>query len=143
GYMNAQRPEPVGLYDPAFEHDACGVGAVADLSGSASHATVRRALEVLDALEHRGASGAEPDTGDGAGILIQVPHAFLREVVDFGLPRAGNYAVGVCFLPPTEDARRAEVEQLIESTIAENGLELLGWRDVPVDSSVPGPSAAA
>ena len=115
---------------------------MADLSGLASHATVTRALEVLDALEHRGASGAEPDTGDGAGILIQVPHDFLKEVVDFQLPRAGNYAVGVCFLP-TDDARRSEIEELFERTTKDEGLELLGWRDVPVDSSVPGPSAAA
>ncbi|HEY1594701.1 MAG TPA: glutamate synthase central domain-containing protein, partial [Thermoleophilaceae bacterium] len=140
--MNEQRPEAVGLYDPAFEHDACGVGAVADLSGAASYATVRRALQVLDALEHRGASGAEIDTGDGAGILIQVPDALLREVVDFELPAAGSYAVGMCFLPK-EPVRRRELETLIERTVHAEDLELLGWRDVPVDSSVPGPSAAA
>src|SRR4051794_12061032 len=80
--MNAQRPEAVGLYDPTFEHDACGVGAVADLSGAATHATVARALQVLDALEHRGASGAEIDTGDGAGILLQLPDTYLRAAVD-------------------------------------------------------------
>src|SRR5919197_3460599 len=97
GSMYAQRPETVGLCDPTFEHDACGVGAVADLSGEAKHATVERALEVLDALEHRGASGAEPDTGDGAGILIQVPDAFLRAAVEFELPPVGRYTVGMCF----------------------------------------------
>ncbi|HEX4760484.1 MAG TPA: glutamate synthase large subunit, partial [Thermoleophilaceae bacterium] len=138
----AQRPEAVGLYDPAFEHDACGVGAVADLSGTVSHATVARALQVLDALEHRGASGAEIDTGDGAGILLQLPHAFLREVVDFELPESGRYAVGLCFLP-RDAARRRELERLIERTVHAEELDLLGWRDVPVDSTVPGPSAAA
>jgi len=113
--MNAQRPEAVGLYDPTFEHDACGVGAVADLSGAASHATVARALQVLDALEHRGASGAEIDTGDGAGILLQLPDAFLRAAVDFELPPSGSYAVGMCFLPK-DPVRRRELEALIERT---------------------------
>jgi glutamate synthase domain-containing protein 2/glutamate synthase domain-containing protein 1/glutamate synthase domain-containing protein 3 len=140
--MNEKRPEAVGLYDPTFEHDACGVGAVADLSGVAGHATVTRALQVLDALEHRGASGAEIDTGDGAGILLQVPDALLRDVVDFELPPAGRYAVGMCFLPK-EPVRRAEIEKLIERAVHAEDLDLLGWRDVPVDSSVPGPSAAA
>ncbi|HKN93074.1 MAG TPA: glutamate synthase large subunit, partial [Thermoleophilaceae bacterium] len=115
---------------------------MADLSGAANHDTVKRALQVLDALEHRGASGAEIDTGDGAGILLQVPHALLREVVDFELPAPGTYAVGMCFLPK-DPIRRRELETLIERTVHAEGLELLGWRDVPVDSSVPGPSAAA
>ncbi|HXD59594.1 MAG TPA: glutamate synthase large subunit [Thermoleophilaceae bacterium] len=140
--MYAQRPEAVGLYDPTFEHDACGVGAVADLSGESTHETVRRALDVLDALEHRGASGAEIDTGDGAGILLQLPDEFLREAVDYRLPLPGRFAVGMCFLPK-DPIRRAELEKLIERTIDCEDLELLGWRDVPVDSSVPGPSAAA
>ncbi len=140
--MYAQRPEAVGLYDPTFEHDACGVGAVADLSGGPTHATVRRALEVLDALEHRGASGAEVDTGDGAGILLQLPDDFLREAVDFKLPLPGRFAAGMVFLPK-DPIRRAELEALIERTVQCEDLELLGWRDVPVDSSVPGPSAAA
>src|SRR5207248_2411747 len=100
------------------------------------------ALQVLDALEHRGASGAEIDTGDGAGILIQVPDAFLRAVVDFELPPAGGYAAGMCFMPK-EPIRRRELEQLIERTVHCEDLTLLGWRDVPVDSNVPGPSAAA
>ncbi len=135
------RPQAAGLYDPAFEHDACGIGAVARLSGEPSHEVVARALHVLDSLEHRGASGSEIDTGDGAGILLQVPHAFLREVVDFELPAPGRYAVGMCFLP-REDDRRAEIEALIERTVADEGQEVLGWRDVPVDSSVPGPSSS-
>ena len=115
---------------------------MADLSGAANHATIKRALQVLDALEHRGASGAEIDTGDGAGILLQVPNAFLREAVDFELPAPGTYAVGMCFLPK-DPIRRRELETLIERTVHAEELELLGWRDVPVDSSVPGPSAAA
>src|SRR5918997_1939081 len=111
--MTSLRPQAAGLYDPTFEHDACGVGAVACLSGERRHATVVRALHVLDHLEHRGASGAEADTGDGAGILLQLPDEFLRGVVDFDLPPEGEYAVGVCFLPK-DDARRREVESLIE-----------------------------
>ena len=95
----ALRPRAAGLYDPQFEHDACGIGAVADLSNEATHATVVKALDVLDRLEHRGASGAEIDTGDGAGILLQLPDAFLRSVVGFELPERGLYGVGVLFLP--------------------------------------------
>src|SRR3954451_2261417 len=140
--MTSLRPQAAGLYDPNFEHDACGVGAVASLTGERSHSTVERALHVLDHLEHRGASGEEADTGDGAGILLQLPDGFLRAEVDFDLPDEGRYAVGVCFLPQ-EDARRREVEQQIEQTIADHGQTLLGWRDVPVDSTVPGASAAA
>src|SRR5215217_7986699 len=140
--MTSLRPQAAGLYDPNCEHDACGVGAVASLTGERSHSTVERALHVLDHLEHRGASGAEADTGDGAGILLQLPDKFLRDEVDFELPEEGRYAAGVCFLPK-DDAKRAEVEQTIESTIADHGQTLLGWRDVPVDSSVPGASAAA
>src|SRR5689334_24229369 len=137
-----KRPGAAGLYDPTFEHDACGVGAVADLSNERTHATVQKALWVLDALEHRGASGAEIDTGDGAGILLQLPDDFLREAVDHRLPLPGRFAVGMCFLPK-DPVRRGELEKLIERTIHCEDLELLGWRDVPVESSVPGPSALA
>jgi glutamate synthase domain-containing protein 1 len=137
-----RRPGAAGLYDPQFEHDACGIGAVADLSNRRTHETLGKALFVLDHLEHRGASGAEIDTGDGAGILMQVPDELLREVVDFELPERGRYAVGVMFLP-REDARRRELEGIVEQTIEEEGQALLGWRDVPVDHDVPGPSAAA
>ncbi|MEA2373539.1 MAG: glutamate synthase large chain, partial [Thermoleophilaceae bacterium] len=137
-----ERPGAAGLYDPNFEHDACGIGAVADLSNRRSHQTLQKALTVLDRLEHRGASGAEIDTGDGAGILLQKPHEFLKAVVDFELPDAGRYAVGVCFLLP-DAQRRAQTEQTVEQVVAEEGQELLGWRDVPVDHDVPGPSAAA
>src|SRR5436305_473219 len=136
-----QRPGAAGLYDPSYEHDNCGVGAVADLRGDASHETVARALHVLDHLEHRGAAGAEADTGDGAGILLQTPDEFLRGAVDFELPQQGAYACGMVFLP-REDDKRAEIEQLIEESIEQHGQTLLGWRDVPVDHDVPGASAA-
>ncbi len=137
-----QRPEAAGLYDPNFEHDNCGVGAVACLNGEARYSTVCRALDVLDALEHRGASGAEIDTGDGAGILLQTPDELLRAVAGVVLPEPGRYAAGMVFLPREADAR-AEVEQLIEETIAKYGQVLLGWRDVPVNHEIPGASAAA
>src|SRR3954468_1635218 len=122
-----KRPGAAGLYDPTFEHDACGVGAVADLSNERTHSTVRKALWVLDHLEHRGASGAEIDTGDGAGILLQVPDEFLRAESGIELPPAGEYAVGAVFLT-TDDARRAEVEAIVEQAVADKGHELIGWR---------------
>jgi glutamate synthase domain-containing protein 2/glutamate synthase domain-containing protein 1/glutamate synthase domain-containing protein 3 len=137
-----QRPEAAGLYDPSYEHDNCGVGAVACLTGNASHSTVQRALDVLDALEHRGASGAEIDTGDGAGILLQTPHDLLTEVTDFELPPKGQYAAGMVFLPKEPGTRQA-IETLIEQTIEQQGQTLLGWRDVPVNHDIPGASAAA
>jgi len=137
-----KRPEAAGLYDPSFEHDSCGIGAVADLTGAKKHETVARALHVLDHLEHRGASGAEIDTGDGAGILLQVPDEFFRGALDFELPPAGEYAVGMLFLPSDDADRRAALEQLIARVVEAEGQALLGWRDVPVDNSVPGPSAA-
>src|SRR5919108_5821869 len=93
-----RRGERQGLYDPANEHDACGVGMVADLAGRKSHDIVVKALTVLRNLDHRGAKGAEPDDGDGAGILTQIPDAFFRAVVDFPLPPAGAYAAGIVFL---------------------------------------------
>src|SRR3954451_11951382 len=111
-----QRPGAAGMYDPAYEHDNCGVGAVADLSGEPRHQTLIRALDVLDRLEHRGATGPEIGNGDGAGILLQLPDDFLREVVDFELPEPGRYAAGMVFLP-REDGPRAEIEQLIERQI--------------------------
>ena len=92
-------PEPQGLYHPSNEHDACGVAMVADVAGRRSHDIVAKALTALCNLDHRGAQGSEPDTGDGAGILTQIPDAFLRAVVDFPLPAAGAYAAGMAFLP--------------------------------------------
>jgi glutamate synthase domain-containing protein 2/glutamate synthase domain-containing protein 1/glutamate synthase domain-containing protein 3 len=133
-------PHRSGLYDPAYEHDACGVAFVARLDGTRSHETIRRALTALSNLEHRGASGADADSGDGAGILIQLPDALFRAAVE-DLPPPGRYGVGAFFLP-NDDARRAELEALVERTIAAEGQLYLGWRDVPVDLSRAGAVAA-
>src|SRR4051794_10201176 len=121
-----------GLYDPAYEHDSCGVAFVARLDGTATHEAVARALVALENLEHRGAAGADADTGDGAGILVQVPDAFLRAETGFALPPRGAYGVAVCFLPQRA-SRRVELEQLLEETVAAEGQTVLGWRDVPID----------
>lgn len=125
------RPVPQGMYDPRNEHDACGVGFVATLTGEASHTLVEQALTVLRNLEHRGATGSEPDSGDGAGILVQVPDAFLREAAGLPLPDAGGYAVGIAFLP-VDPVGRAAAAGAVERIAAEEGLTVLGWRDVPV-----------
>ena len=130
--MRKRPTSPIGLYDPAFEHDACGVAFVARLQGGPTHETVRRALTALDNLEHRGAAGADAKTGDGAGILIQLPDRFFRGVFGEALPPLGQYGIAMCFLPQ-DDARRAEVEQLLERTVAAEGQTVIGWRDVPVD----------
>ncbi|MFD6335942.1 glutamate synthase large subunit [Streptomyces sp. NPDC060131] len=132
------RPAPQGMYDPRNEHDACGVGFVATLTGVASHALVEQALTVLRNLEHRGATGSEPDSGDGAGILLQIPDAFLREVAGFALPEAGSYAVGIGFLP-ADDA--TDAVSRIETIAAEEGLNVLGWREVPVAPELLGAAA--
>ncbi|MFJ9036380.1 glutamate synthase large subunit [Streptomyces sp. NPDC102406] len=138
-HMDA-RPAAQGLYDPRNEHDACGVGFVATLTGEASHTLVEQGLTVLRNLEHRGATGSEPDSGDGAGILSQVPDAFLRETVDFDLPAAGSYAVGIAFLP-----RQGTQEYIaqVETIAAEEGLTVLGWREVPVAPQMLGATARA
>ncbi|HUY64113.1 MAG TPA: glutamate synthase large subunit [Acidimicrobiales bacterium] len=120
-----------GLYDPAFEHDACGIALVADLHGRRSHAMVDRGLTALEHLDHRGATGAEPSTGDGAGILVQVPDRFLRAVVPFDLPEAGAYAAGLVFLPTDADDAAKAVHR-IEDLAAQESLVVAGWRDVPV-----------
>ena len=135
------RPGRHGLYDPSFEHDACGVAFVARLDATPLHETVSRALEALENLEHRGAAGADPDTGDGAGILLQLPDAFLRDVIGDALPAAGRYGVAMCFLPPDE-TRREELEQLLASLVVEEGQSVVGWRDVPVDPQHVGRTAA-
>ena len=136
------RPAQQGMYDPRNEHDACGVGFVATLTGEASHALVEQALTVLTNLEHRGATGSEPDSGDGAGILLQVPDAFLREDVTFELPEAGSYAVGIAFLP-SEAQDAADAVSRIETMAAEEGLDVLGWRVVPVAPQLLGNGARA
>src|SRR5215218_4790377 len=114
----------IGLYDPAYEHDACGVAMVAKLDGVASHETVDRAIVALENLEHRGAAGADPNTGDGAGILMQLPDEFMRGVIDAELPAPGAYGVCVCFLP-REDDRRAELEQLLETAVTDEGQRVI------------------
>ncbi|MDO8310230.1 MAG: glutamate synthase large subunit [Actinomycetota bacterium] len=134
------QPAPQGLYDGRHEHDACGVAFVATLTGRATHDIVDLALTALRNLEHRGASGAEPDSGDGAGILVQVPDAFLRQAVGFPLPPAGHYAVGIAFLP-IDDDERATAQEAIEAIAASEAVEVLGWREVPVDPSLVGATA--
>src|SRR5262245_25293574 len=122
-----------GLYDPRFEHDSCGAGFVVHSKGKKSHDIVEKALTVLYNLRHRGACGCEANTGDGAGILVQVPHAFMRKAAaeaGFTLPPAGGYAVGNAFLPGDPVARRA-CEQRFEDVAAAEGLRVLGWRSVP------------
>jgi len=131
-----------GLYDPAFEHDACGVAFVATMTGNPSHEIVQQALTALTNLEHRGASGSEPDSGDGAGILIQIPDGFYREVVSFDLPPAGRYGVGTAFLPP-ESGEGDVAAKAIEAIAAEEGLTVLGWRELPTDDSLVGKTARA
>ncbi|MBI5920002.1 MAG: glutamate synthase large subunit [Nitrosomonadales bacterium] len=132
-------PVQQGLYDPRQERDACGVGFVAHIKGHKSHDRVREGLQILENLVHRGAVGADPLAGDGAGILLQVPDAFLRAIVDFALPAAGEYGVGMLFLPRDAAAREAAVA-VIAAKIATEGQVLLGWRDVPVNSAILGES---
>ncbi|MDA1257328.1 MAG: glutamate synthase large subunit [Chloroflexi bacterium] len=135
-----QKMRKAGLYDPAFERDACGVGLVANIDGTTSHLLVDQALEVLINLGHRGACGCDPDTGDGAGILFQIPHAFFKRVTgDAGiqLPDAGLYGVGMIFLPQ-DAALRESVEAEIEAGLVEEGLSVLGWRDVPTNPNAIG-----
>jgi len=135
-HMRGAMADAQGLYRPEREHDACGVAFVADLSGLPSHRIVRTALDALRNLEHRGASGSDPDSGDGAGLLTQVPDAFLRAVVDFPLP--DSYATGIGFF----DAELVDEQSgAVEALVADERLVLLGWRDVPVDPSLIGTSA--
>jgi len=136
-------PPAQGLYDPAHEHDACGVGFAVDIKGRKSHAIVTQALTVLKNLLHRGACGCEVNTGDGAGILIQMPHPFLeRECAKLGiaLPAPGHYGAGLVFLP-RDEADRASCRALLERIAVEEGQVPLGWRPVPTDSSPVGPTA--
>ncbi|TPG29757.1 glutamate synthase large subunit [Mycolicibacterium hodleri] len=123
-----------GLYNPAYEHDSCGVAMVADMHGRKSRDIVDKAITALLNMEHRGAQGAEPNTGDGAGILLQVPDGFLRAVVDFELPEPGSYATGIAFLPQSSRDAAAACES-VQKIIEAEGLTCLGWRDVPTDDS--------
>ena len=124
------------MYDPAHEHDACGLGFIAHIKGKKSHAIISQGLKILENLTHRGATGYDPLLGDGAGILIQMPDAFLRRVcgkLGITLPAPGQYGVGMVFLPK-EPASRMACEQEIERAIASEGQALLGWRDVPTNN---------
>ena len=126
-----------GLYLPEFEHDNCGAGFICSLKGNKSNDIIHKALEILEKLEHRGAVSSDGKTGDGAGILIDIPHDFFTEVCDFELTTAGNYAVGNIFLPQKQNQREFCIS-IFEENIAKQGLKLLGWRDVPVNKSIPG-----
>ena len=143
--MHPGMPSKQGLYDPQFEHDSCGVGFVVDINGRKSHAIIEKALQVLMNLLHRGAKGCEANTGDGAGILMQVPHEFLKtEALKLGihLPEPGRYGVGMVGLPPDAVSRR-RCEELFEEAVVRTGQVVLGWRDVPTDNSPIGNSAKA
>ena len=140
---NNQTPRKQGLYDPQFEHDACGVGFIVHKTGKKSHDIVEQALTILLNLDHRGACGAEKNTGDGAGILCQIPDLFFRKVTSnlgFTLPAAGQYGVGMLYTAPDAEIRQKGRQQF-EKIAAEEGLKVLGWRDVPTDNSSLGNSA--
>lgn len=139
-------PGKQGLYDPSFEHDNCGIGLIVDMKGRRSHDIVRGALEICENLDHRGGCGCDPITGDGAGLFIQMPDKFFREVCPveggFDLPAEGDYGVGFLYLSRDPEERRNE-EKIIEKSVKEEGLDLLGWRDVPVKSEILGKASAA
>ena len=138
----ADIPEKDGLYDPDFEKDACGLAMIANLTGEATHDVVDKALTALRSLEHRGAVGADEGTGDGAGLLTQVPDEFFRKSVDFSLPELGKYAVGTAYLP-THGENAEELQDALTEMAEAEGLQVLGWREVPVDETVVGASARA
>ncbi|MCB0035042.1 MAG: glutamate synthase subunit alpha, partial [Anaerolineales bacterium] len=137
------RPPAQGLYDPQYERDACGMGFIVNIKGVKSHLVIEKALTMLENMEHRGARGAEPNTGDGAGILMQMPHSFLEEVcadLDFQLPPPGEYGVGMLFLP--HDAQfRQQIQQQVEQIVTAEGQHVLGWRDVPTCNETIGETA--
>ena len=138
-------PEPQGLYHPSHEHDACGMGFVANIKGQKSHEIIEKGIQVLINLTHRGACGCDPETGDGAGLLIQIPHKFFaREAASLGftLPAAGEYGVGMVFLP-VEKQQRLQAEGIIERIVEQEGLRLLGWRDTPINGTAIGRIARA
>ncbi len=143
--MFSALPPKQGLYDPQFEHDACGVGFVVDIAGRKSNDIVRSSLQVLVNLQHRGAKGCEANTGDGAGVLLQIPHEFLKpecKKLGFDLPTPGNYGVGMVFLPRDSHSQQW-AKEIIEAAITRGGQRLLGWRDVPTNNSPIGESAKA
>jgi glutamate synthase domain-containing protein 2/glutamate synthase domain-containing protein 1/glutamate synthase domain-containing protein 3 len=133
-------PKAQGLYDPRNEHDACGIGFVANLSGEKSHDIIQKGIEILINLTHRGACGCDPHTGDGAGVLIQIPHAFFEAEctrLGFALPSPGEYGVGMVFLP-VEPRERMSCEAILEEIVRDEGLTVLGWRDTPVNANTIG-----
>src|SRR5580698_1903008 len=138
-------PSIQGLYDPSHEHDACGMGFVVDLHGNKSHEIIRKGIEILVNLTHRGACGCDPRTGDGAGILIQIPHEFFAgkcSELGFSLPEPGTYGVGMMFLP-VEPQQRLLCEGIVERIARHEGLTVLGWRDTPVHGDSIGRQARA
>ncbi len=141
-----QRPKKQGMYDPAFEHDSCGVGFVAHIKGQQSHKIIDDAREILVRMTHRGAVGAEKNTGDGAGILTTLPQLFLEKIakVELGitLPKRGEVAAGIIFMPQ-EAVLRAACQAEFEKIVKSEGQRFLGWRKVPVDNSMIGPTALA
>ena len=140
------QPKAQGLYDPQNEHENCGIGLIVDMKGRKSHDIVKGALEICVNLDHRGGCGCDPITGDGAGIFIQLPHNFFKSICKtecgFDLPAEGDYGVGFVFLS-TNAQERAHEEAIIEEIVAEEGLEMIGWRDVPVRSEILGKASAA
>ncbi|HIP72980.1 MAG TPA: glutamate synthase subunit alpha, partial [Anaerolineae bacterium] len=143
--VNKTPPPAQGLYNPQFEHDACGMGFVAQINGRASHQIVQQALTILENMTHRGAKGADALTGDGAGIMLQLPHDFLQEMCageGFALPQPGKYGVGMVFLPKGEKERQ-HYQQLLGGIVQEEGQQLLGWRDVPTENAGLGETAVA
>ena len=140
-----QPPSAQGLYHPRYEHDACGVGFVVNLNGEKSHDIIRKGLDVLINLTHRGACGCDPETGDGAGVLIEIPHEFFASecaTLGFSLPDPGRYAVGMMFLP-VEQKQRLLCEGIFERIAGEEGLAILGWRDTPLRVDAIGRQARA
>lgn len=143
--QNFGLPKKQGLYDPALEHDACGMGFVVSIQGNKSHDIIDEALTVLENLSHRGASGADENTGDGAGILVQIPHDFFKrecDVLGFDLPKKGNYGVGMIFAHRYDDFRKIQMETF-EKIVVEEGQKILGWREVPIDKTTVGEGAKA
>jgi len=138
-------PKKQGMYDPAYEHDACGMGFVVDINGKGSYKLVSDALDLLENMEHRGASGADAKTGDGAGIMVQIPHHFFSrecDVLGIHLPKKGDYGVGMLFAHKYEDLRHEQM-RMVEEIITSEGQKVLGWREVPIDSSEIGATAKA
>ena len=135
--MNLGLPKAQGLYDPANEHDNCGIGFVANIKGLKSHDIIERGLEVLENMEHRGATSADNKTGDGAGILMQIPDQYIKEVLKVDIPASGKFGTGLIFFPQ-DKKEAAACQDILTKYITQEGLTLIEYRDVAVDSSAPG-----